>query len=320
MGHAAHPVILLLEEVDEDQKARVREAAPGAELLSTARLEADPAVMERVDICYGVLPGKHWARAGKLRWLQSPWAGVDGVLRDAGAQAHPAVITNVHIHAEPVAEHLWGMALMLTRNLHRAAAAQTRREWDREPLTRGLSSLAGRTLCVAGLGAIGRRCALIGRAFGMRVIGIRRSAGPAAEADEVVGPGDRRNAFSRSRLIIAVLPETAETGRFIGREDLAVMRGAFLLNGGRGSAVDTEALTEALRDGRVRGAGLDVTDPEPLPAGHPLWDMPNVIITPHYAGTHPGYAGRAFQVFAANLERFLRGQPLVNVVDRERGY
>ncbi len=215
---------------------------------------------------------------------------------------------------------------MLTRNLQRAAAAQARREWDRAPLASGLSSVAGRTLCVAGFGTIGRRCAAIGQAFGMRVIGIRRTAAspaasaPVAEADEIVGPEDRRDAFSRSRLIMAVLPGTPETHHFIGREELAVMHGAFLLNAGRGNSVDTEALVEALRDGRVRGAGLDVTDPEPLPAGHPLWDMPNVIITPHYAGDHPGYWARAFAAFMENLERFLRGEPLLNVVDRDRGY
>jgi phosphoglycerate dehydrogenase-like enzyme len=283
--------------------------------------------MEGVEVCYGVLPAPLWSRAASLRWLQSPAAGVDGLLRGAKEQGKRALITNMHIHSESVSEHLWGMALMLTRNLHGAAAAQARGEWDHESLTRSLASLAGHTLCVAGLGTIGRRCAAIGRAFGMRVIGIRRGAGapsavaaPAAEADEIVGPDGRRDAFSRSRLVMAVLPGTEETRGFIGREELAVMRGAFLLNAGRGNAVDTEALVEALREGRVRGAGLDVTDPEPLPAGHPLWGMPNVIITPHYAGTHPGYSARAFTVFLENLGRFLRGETLLNVVDEERGY
>ncbi len=319
-------MILVLEDLSEEQRARLRGAAPGAAVLSAAELRADPSLMHGVEICYGILPGPLWRRAESLHWLQWPWAGVDGPATEPAAEGHPAVVTSVHIHAEPVAEHLWGMALMLTRNLHRAvaaqaAAAQARREWDRAPLTRRLSSLAGRTLCVAGFGTIGRRCAAIGKAFGMRVIGIKRTVvASAAEADEIVGPEDRRDAFSRSRLIMAVLPGTPETHRFIGKEELAVMRGAFLLNAGRGSAVDTEALVDALRDGRVRGAGLDVTDPEPLPAGHPLWTMPNVVITPHYAGDHPGYWARAFDAFMENLEKFLRGEPLLGVVDRKRGY
>jgi phosphoglycerate dehydrogenase-like enzyme len=101
---------------------------------------------------------------------------------------------------------------------------------------------------------------------------------------------------------------------------MASMRGAYLLNAGRGGCIDTEALVEALRNGSVRAAGLDVTDPEPLPADHPLWGMPNVIITPHYAGDHPGYDREAFRVFLDNLGRYVRGEPLQNVVDKEAGY
>jgi phosphoglycerate dehydrogenase-like enzyme len=135
-----------------------------------------------------------------------------------------------------------------------------------------------------------------------------------------VGPESRRDAFSRSRVIMIVLPDTPHTRGFVGREELAAMNGAFLLNAGRGSSVDTDALVEALRNGKVRGAGLDVTDPEPLPAGHPLWAMENVVITPHYAGAHPGYGEEALDVFLDNLGRWLRGEQLRNIVDRTAGY
>lgn len=119
---------------------------------------------------------------------------------------------------------------------------------------------------------------------------------------------------------MAILPDTPATRHFVGREEMASMRGACLLNAGRGGCIDTEALVEALRNGSVRAAGLDVTDPEPLPADHPLWGMPNVIITPHYAGDHPGHDREAFQVFLDNLGRYVRGEPLRNVVDKEAGY
>ena len=145
-------------------------------------------------------------------------------------------------------------------------------------------------------------------------------ARPIPRADEVVGPETRRDVFARSRVIMLILPETPDTTGFVGRAELDVMQGAFLLNAGRGSAIATDQLVEALQDGRVRGAGLDVTDPEPLPNGHPLWGMPNVIITPHYGGVHPGYDEEAFAVFCANLERWVRGQPLQNVVDKTAGY
>lgn len=119
---------------------------------------------------------------------------------------------------------------------------------------------------------------------------------------------------------MVVVPGTPATRGILGPEEMETMQGAYLLNAGRGWCVDTGALVEALRQGRVRGAGLDVTDPEPLPAGHPLWTMPNVIITPHYAGDHPGYGAEAFSVFLDNLRRYLRGEPLMNLVDKAQGY
>jgi phosphoglycerate dehydrogenase-like enzyme len=261
-----------------------------------------------------------WRDARGLQWLQSDMAGVDSLLRLEEARVHPAVITNVHIHGSCVAEHLWGMTLMLTRNLQKALPLQGQASWNSAPLSEGLSSLAGRTLCIAGLGVIGQRCAAVGRALGMHVIGIQRRPRPLPAADEVVGPEARREAFARSRVIMVLLPDTPDARGCIGRKEMEAMQGAFVLNGGRGVSVDTGAMVDALRDGNVRAAGLDVTDPEPLPAAHPLWSMPNVIITPHYAGVHPGYAEEAFQAFISNIGRWLRGEPLQNIVDKARGY
>ncbi len=297
---------------------RLLSIAPGARIVTDKDLEGNPGLIAQVEVCYPGLDLKHWANAAALQWLQVSYAGVDDLLESEVVRRHPAVLTNVHIHTQSIAEHLWGMTLMLTRNLHRAAAEQARGTWT-PALREGLSSLAGRTLCIAGLGAIGTRCAEIGRALGMRVIGISRSARPSSAADEVVGPADRARAFARARVIMLILPGTAETVGFVGKAELDAMQGAFLLNAGRGPSVVTDELVKALQDGRVRGAGLDVTDPEPLPAGHPLWSLPNVIITPHYAGNHPGYAEEAFEVFCRNLARWVRGEPLENVVDRTVG-
>ena len=318
--HSGNPVILVTAALTEEQSARLRAAARGARIVAETDLSSDPGLAAQVEICYPSMPAALWQSAGRLKWLQSDMAGVETVLRAAGSAGHAAVITNVHIHGVTIAEHLWGMALMLTRNFGRAVRLQAAGVWNRDAVTEGLSSLEGRTLCVVGLGAIGERCAAIGRAFGMRVIGIRRRPAPSPWADEVVGPASRKDAFSRSRVIMIALPDTPGTRGFIGREELASMSGAYLLNAGRGSSVDTDALVEALRSGTVRGAGLDVTDPEPLPGGHPLWAMENVVITPHYAGAHPGYAEEAFDVFLDNLGRWMRGEPLRNVVDRAAGY
>ena len=318
-----HPIIFALPPFTREEFAAVREIAPHARVISEAELAADPGLIGRIEVGYGKIPERLWSAAVRMRWLQCTFAGVDSLLRIPAVRAHPAVITNVHIHASSISEHLWGMCLSLTRNLHAALRAQDRREWNDQPLMRGLSNLSGRTLCIAGLGEIGRRCAAVGKALGMKVIGIRRRGAdgpPVPEADEVVGPDGRREAFSRSRVIMLILPHTPETVRYVSRAELGVMRGAFLLNAGRGSAIDTDALMDALNAGNLRGAGLDVTDPEPLPRDHPLWSMHNVIITPHYSGNHPGYDAEAFAVFLENLTLYLMGKPLKNVVDKAEGY
>jgi phosphoglycerate dehydrogenase-like enzyme len=320
MERSGSPVILLTTKLTDEQAARLRAVAPAGRIFMESDLSADPALAARIEICYPSLPPALWQTASHLAWLQSDMAGIESVLRAAGAAHHAAVITNVHIHGATIAEHLWGMTLMLTRNLNKADRLQAAGRWNRDGCTEGLSSLSGRTLCVVGLGAIGERCAALGRALGMHVIGIRRHPAPSPAADEVVGPESRRAAFARSRVIMVVLPDTPQARWFIGREELAVMDGAYLLNAGRGTSIDTGALVEALRSGKVRGAGLDVTDPEPLPGGHPLWAMENVVITPHYAGAHPGYAEEAFDIFLDNLGHWMRGEPLRNVVDAGAGY
>jgi phosphoglycerate dehydrogenase-like enzyme len=315
-------IIFSSDRLASDQLDRLTGIVPAARVVSTEDIERNPKLAEAIEVCYGHPPAALWPRLSGLRWLQSTWAGMDSLLRNPAALNHSAVFTNAHIHAAPISEHLWGMCLMLTRNLHLAAKTQALHEWNSRPLATGLSSLAGRTLCVAGLGEIGRRCALIGKALGMKVIGIHRrgAAGLVEGADEIVGPEDRREAFGRSRVIMAALPHTARTVHFISRKEMEVMDGAYVLNAGRGSCIDTDALVDALRAGKVRGAGLDVTDPEPLPSEHPLWDMTNVIITPHYSGVHPGYDTEAFAVFLDNFQRYATGTPLRYVVDKVEGY
>ncbi|HVP19786.1 MAG TPA: D-2-hydroxyacid dehydrogenase [Spirochaetia bacterium] len=313
------PLIFISEELTAEQHAAIAGIAPGARLVESSELASDPALVERIDICYSSLPPALWEKARNLSWVQLKWAGVETTLGLPQVMAHSAAITNVHIHGNAVCEHLWGMVLMLTRNLKGAVTAQAEQRWD-ESLRNGLATIAGRTLCIVGFGAIGASCATVGKALGMRVVGIRRHPAASASADLVVGPEKRLEVFAESRIIMVMLPDTEDTRAFIGREELAVMNGVFLLNAGRGRSIDTPALVDALHAGRVRGAGLDVTDPEPLPQGHPLWAMPNVIITPHYAGDHPGYDKEAFSFFLDNLGRWVRGEPLRNIVDRRSGY
>ena len=314
------PLVLISADLSEEQIGRIRATAPRVAIVRAGDLKADPTLAERIEVAYPRIPPDLWRQARNLRWLQADYAGLDSLVSLPQVREHPALVTNVHIHGDCIAEHLWGMALVLTRNLGRALRRQQTGTWDRSGMTEGLATLRDRVLCVAGLGAIGTRCAEIGKAFGMRVVGISRRARASAVADEVAGPERRAEVFAQARVIMLALPLTAETRRFVGAKELQGVRGAYLFNAGRGASVDTDAVVEALRDARLRGVGLDVTDPEPLPAGHPLWAMRNAIITPHYAGNHPGYEEEAFRAFLENLGRWVRGEPLRDVVDKAAGY
>jgi phosphoglycerate dehydrogenase-like enzyme len=161
----------------------------------------------------------------------------------------------------------------------------------------------------------------VARAFGMKVIGLRRHPEPLPYLDETLHEADRDAALRRADVIVNILPLTPATRHYLGAAQFALMKpAALLINAGRGGTVDTEALLAALRERRLGGAGLDVTDPEPLPPDHSLWAMENVIIAPHYGGSRPGYERHAGEVFVENLRRYVAGAPLLNVIDKEAGY
>jgi phosphoglycerate dehydrogenase-like enzyme len=317
----AGPAILITSQAyaTPEALAGVRAIAPAAAVFGPEDWSRDPALIERIDIVFGRLPAEAFARAGRLKWIHTPAAGADWAQRDP-ARSHPAVVTNSHIHAAAIAEHLFGLLLMLVHGLHDAHRRQLAATWTKRPEA-APDVLAGKTLGVVGLGAIGRRCAELGAAFGMHVVGVRRSPRPTPPAEAVYGPGELCQALARCQVVMVVLPSTAETAGLIGRRELAALpAGAYLLNAGRGKTVDTDALVDALASGHLAGAGLDVVDPEPLPPGHALWRMPNVLITPHTSGLHRTYVAEATAVFLDNLRRLLASQPMVGLVDKTLGY
>lgn len=301
---------------------QIQDIAGAVEFMTPEQLRAEPDRVERLDIVYGGLPRELWRRAKQLRWLQTLGAGVNGLLTPE-VIAHPVVITTTRgMHAESVTEHLFGMLLTLTRRLDQAWEGQRRRDWRAgRPEEERLIPLAGKTLGILGLGAIGRHAARVGRAFGMRVIGLRRSGAATPEVDRIYRPEEKAAFLAECDVLFNLLPLTAETRHFLAADALAQMKPtAILVNGGRGGTVDTAALVDALASGRLGGACLDVTDPEPLPPDHPLWGMERVLITPHYGGAQAGYEERARRIFLENLRRFVAGEPLLNVVDKTRGY
>ncbi len=274
------------------------------------------------DVLFGPtsIPREFIEAAPNLRWFQVINAGVDRLAQE-GLLDRGFVVTNVSgLVAVSIAEWVMGTALMLAKNLHQAVRAQDERRWS----AWRVGELAGQTMGIAGLGAIGRETARRARAFDMRVIASRRTAAPGAadpDCDEVVSYDDLARLLHESDYLVLCVPLTAETHHLIGARELAMMKPtATLVNIARGAVVDQEALIAALRQGTIAAAALDVFDPEPLPAESPLWGMANVIMTPHVSGSIEGYGRRSAELFVENLGRFVSGEKLMNVVDPGLGY
>lgn len=274
---------------------------------------------------HGVTP-EIFRSASQLRWIQAPSAGV-GHLLFPELVASPVILTNARgVHAEPMAEHVMAMMLALVRKIHRARDYQGAGQWAQDELWKEeplLDEIGGRTLGIVGLGAIGQALALRAHAFGMRVIGLRRHMGGELPpgVHQARGPDQLAWLLSQSDFVANCLPSTPKTKHLFGADAFAAMKpGAYLFNVGRGSTIEEAAMIEALRAGRLAGAGLDVTDEEPLPASSPLYRMPQVLLTFHIAGASRRFWDRAARLFEDNVERYLDGRPLLNLVDKKEGY
>jgi phosphoglycerate dehydrogenase-like enzyme len=260
----------------------------------------------------------------RLRWIHSGAAGVASLLHPELVESDIVLTNSAGVHAQPIAETVIGMMLYFARGFDHALRAQTRAVWDPEPFERtdsGVRELSGATLGIVGYGGIGRAVAERARALGMRVIAAKRR--PAADyAVEILsGDGALERLLEQSDIVVLSLPSTPMTRGMIGARELAGMKpGAVLINVARGDIVDEAALLDSLTSGLLRGAGLDVFTREPLPADSPLWRMPNVLITPHVSATSPNFWERESELILDNLERYLAGRDLRNVVDTAAGY
>jgi phosphoglycerate dehydrogenase-like enzyme len=289
--------------------------APG-ETFIEALPDADAA------IAWSMTPAE-FAAARRLAWFQSIGAGVERVLLPGMAERGLVVTNTSGMHATNISEHVLGLMFAFARRLPSLIRAQERHEWRDDDIRRDTFELEGQTLLVVGYGDIGQALGRKANALGMRVSGIRRR--PVAELpDELVAQGtfdDLPRLVSHADHVAICLPQTPATVGLFSADLIGRMkRGAFLYNIGRGPIVDTVALIAALENGQVGGAGLDVTDPEPLPADSPLWDRENVVITAHTSGASPKFWPRLLEILTDNIERFQRGQELRNVVDFAHGY
>jgi phosphoglycerate dehydrogenase-like enzyme len=258
-------------------------------------------------------------KAPLVRWIQSSSSGIGEWVRRLDIVDAPIVATNAAgIHAVPLAEFVVFAMLHFARSWPRMAAEQRAHHWQRC----AIETLDGKTLGIIGLGHVGRTVARLARPFGMRVLGVKRTPGAVpVDVDAVYGTEQLPEVLAQSHYLVLSVPHTAETVGLIGASELARLpQGAVLINIARGSLVDEGALIEALRSGHLGGAALDVVAREPLAAESPLWDMQNVIVTPHSMSTAVDENERLTELFCENLRLYLDGKPLRNVVDKQRGY
>ncbi len=324
------------------QRALVERAVPGAEIVDRQcrTLEEMAELLRSADGCDVLftfrVPPDTLRLAPRLKWIQLLSAGADHALKgQVGAEI--VMTTSSGIHAATMAEYTIASMLAFAHKLHVLIRAQIKGEWwPSGDFMSLVDAMCGHTLGVIGYGSIGRETARLGRALGMRVIALKRDptvrvdAGwtPAGLGDpdgtipeRFYAPDERNEMLAQCDYVTVTLPLTEATRGFIGARELGAMKAhAYLVNVGRGEVVDQSALVEALRAGRIGGAGLDVFERESLEADSPLWAMENAILTPHMSGAFRGYVETCCELFADNLRRFAAGQPLLNQVDPILGY
>lgn len=325
--------------VEAARYERIVEAAGAIEVVNADSPDAARAAIVDADAFFGKVTPPLLAAATKLRWVQSPTASLEHYMFPELIE-HPLVLTNMRgLYSDVIAEHVLGMMLCFTRNLHRYIRNQMVAKWDpvggedeRVAFATGPGVLnamdrAHRTLGdlaagIVGFGHIGSEIARRLASFDMRVIAVDPVKTEASAGIEAVWPLDRLGDLLRlSDFVIVAAPHTPETERMFRRPQFQAMkRSAIFINIGRGAIVELDDLVAALAAGDIAGAGLDVFQIEPLPAEHPLWRFENVILTPHVAGQSERVPGRHLEVLLTNVRRFARGEPLVNVVDKSRWF
>jgi phosphoglycerate dehydrogenase-like enzyme len=340
--------VLIASPLEAELAARIQDADPRAEvlfepdLLPPARYPGDHlgdpsfardaegearwrALLDRAEVLFGV-PGDSTEGLAEavnglpgLRWIHATSAGAGEQVRKAGlspeALKRVVFTTSSGVHAVPLAEFAILGLLAMAKELPRLVEDQRARTWPE--VRRPLRELSGQTLFLVGLGEIGREVARLGKAFGMRTVGFRRTEGPPPEwVDEVHGPQRLAELAGQADAMVVSLPMTEQTAGLVDRATIGRLPASCIfVNVGRGGVVDEPALTDALRDRRIAGAVLDVFATEPLPADSPLWTLPNVLVTPHAVAVSSRENERIAELFADNLRRYLDGRPLRNVVE-----
>ena len=310
-------------EPDSGLVERVREAlqGPNAEVVVAPDDEQLEAALADADVLFGgALTPRLIPMASRLGWLQTNSAGVENVASPELASSSIVVTNMSGAHATQISEHILSMMLAFARDLPLAIRAQDRKQWIRTEMN--TFELDGTVLAIAGLGDLGGALADKAKALGMTVLATKmRVTAKPVSVDEIYDPDGLDSIIERADFVADTLPLTPNTRHTFAREQFSRMKSsAYFFNAGRGGTVNQDDLIEALKAGEIAGAGLDVTDPEPLPQSSPLWSMKNVILTYHSSGSSPHVIDRHYQIFLDNLVRYQDDRPLANVVNVRAGY
>ena len=312
--------ILLNIDMEEQYVEQIRAVSEEVEVIQCRSGEEILEAMPEVEAVLGGFNREMFRRAERLRWVQTGSAGVNGILYPEFVESEVVLTSAKGIVGVHLAEHAMALLLCLTRAIMHAVR---RPNWDVKVRMRQEAwELIDRTMGIIGLGGTGRDLAVRAHGFGMRILAVDPEAVEAPECVEACWKMDRFYDLLEASDVVAVCaPLTPETEGLLGREAFLRMQDhALLINVTRGGIMDEAALVEALAQGQIGGAGLDVTPQEPLPEDHPLWRMENVIVTPHVAGGSPNRNGRLTELFCENLRRLMGGEPMLSVIDKRKGY
>ena len=319
-----NPKVMLHTDAAEAGLEIVRAAHPDLEVHSCDSYADLPSALAdtKAEVVYSVrfagspgFPQKAIVEAGTVRWVSVGGSGTDHLMP---WDANKVTVTNAAgVASDMMAEYALAAMLAFSLDLRGFERAQKDRRWSRRPVR----PIGGRTLLIIGLGHTGCALARRAKAMGMTVLGLRATPVPTENVDETFGIGALTRLLPRADFVTVCVPLAPSTLGLLGPHAIAAMKpGSVLIDVSRGGVVDGQALVAALNEGRIAGAALDVFETEPLPPDHPLWGMENVILTPHCSSVYDGWDRKAVAMFADNLGRYRRGEPLCNIVNPERGY
>ena len=297
----------------------IKAVAPVSNIISCDLKQADQHIADTdILLTWGAMDIQAlYLTAPKLKWVHALSAGVENLLFPEIKSSTTLLTNSKGIHGIPISEHVLAMMLTFTRGLNMFIRQQTQKQWKRVPV----EEIHDKTIGIVGLGSIGREIAKKAKGMGMHVVASKQTMTTEIFVDKLYTPDQLHELLAVADFVVIALPLVEETKNlFTIKEFTAMKSSAYFINIARGAVVNEADLATALEQGLIKGAGLDVFDQEPLSETSPLWDMPNVIITPHLAALSPSYMDRAIKLFADNLSRFIQNKEMLNIIDKNKGY